>query len=57
MLARFAFAISLVLLLGSTWNAALALSTSDESITDTRDAYTSGLFIDYLHSVMRMSWR
>jgi hypothetical protein len=57
MLARFAFAISLVFLLGSTWNTALALGAGDTPLTDTRDAYTSGLFIDYLHSVMRMSWR
>lgn len=54
MLAKIALALSLAMLLGATWNTALALSEDAIVVTDTRDEYTSRLFLDYLHSVMRL---
>jgi hypothetical protein len=45
------------MLFGLTWNMTLALSPLPETDPSaTRDAYTSGLFLDYLQSVMRMRW-
>jgi hypothetical protein len=57
MLIRLVSAIAFVMLFGLTWNTALALSPLPEAdMAATRDAYTSGLFLDYLQSVMRMRW-
>lgn len=57
MLTRFVSAFAFVMLFGLTWNTTLALSPLPETDPSaTRDAYTSGLFLDYLQSVMRMRW-
>jgi hypothetical protein len=57
MLIRLVSAVTFVMLFGLTWNTALALTQLPEAAaTATRDAYTSGLLLDYLQSVMRMRW-
>jgi hypothetical protein len=57
MLTRFVSAFAFAMLFGLTWNMTLALSPLPETDPSaTRDAYTSGLFLDYLQSVMRMRW-